>query len=236
MSEPHYMIVSGFHNNPGHGLEWFHHVWFDTVMKYSRPKRVFVIADDNGTVPGAKGDWITLSGDLGACGAILDGRKENTLSGVSAVWMAGAWLAYINECDFISLEQDVLAFGPWVEALYEEIGNRGVICGKSRAHGIATSLYMVKHEFIPTFVKQYLNEGPETLPSRIPERKFARMEERYPELYCRFNFGYDTDRPINVMDPVWYAQKLNHAEMQEIRRAGLIHVSNIPEVKLFSNL
>lgn len=239
MIDHRYMIVSGFHSEPGRGLEWFHHLWWHNLMKHARPapQRVLIIADSNCSVSGGNGDWIIFSGDLGHGGDLLKGRKHNYLPGCPAVWMAGAMLAYINECDFIYLEQDCLAFGPWVERLYSEVTPGRFVCyGRTGSHPASTCLFLVRHSYIPLFVRDYIDEGQEDRPERIAEHKFARLAERSPEYYRQFSFRTDNDRPIYPQDAVFACQKLTPDELRLLERHGLVSTIEMPaNVKMFSN-
>lgn len=235
------MIVSGFFgrvNDPW--AEWFYHVWAQNLWDHARPipTRIFIVRNGQVAVPPGNDygiEPIEFDADPGSCNEILHGKVENFMPTCPAVWMAGAWLCYLNNADFIYLEQDVLAFGPWVQRMYEDLGEKKVIFGRNRMQGAATALFLVKRDYIPQFVHAYLSEGPETHINRIPETKFLRMEGRHPEAYCRYSFGYDKDRPFNPKDRVWMAQKFTRTEMLRLESLGLVKCAGMPDVPLFSN-
>jgi hypothetical protein len=224
------MIISGYHPFPG--SEWFHDLWCRTLNQSIESSPVIF---SSGKVFCGNGTWIHAEGDLGGAGHLLRREKHHFMPGVAAMWMLGLWYAYISECDAIYVEQDVLVFGHWVEQLYKEIGKQSAIFGTSKIHGTCTSLFLIRHHFIPQFIYSYLGEGPEDHFHRIPERKVGRMSDRDPEEYCRYSFGVDTDRPINYKAPVWFAQKFTPQELREMEAEGLISCANMPDVKLFSN-
>lgn len=232
-----YVIISGYFAKH-HGMVWFHREWFDTLMRNAKPKpeRVFIIASGDHSHSEPRGEWIRLSGDLGHCDDLLSGRKPFFMPGCPATWMAGAWLAYMNECDALFLEQDCLAFGDFVGRMYHDLGDKDVIFGRNQMQGAATSLFLVRHRYIPQFVMDYLSEGPETVISRIPETKFNRMEARKPEHYCRYSFSYDKDRPFNPKDEVFFVQKLRPFELLWLQANGLVSCADMPQgVEAFSN-
>jgi hypothetical protein len=237
MTRPRYILITGYHANPDSGLDWFHRIWWQNTYRYAATaERLFVIASPNNHPETKYGEWITLNGDLGACGHQLHGLNDYYMCAGNALWMLGAMLAYMSECDMVYKEQDCLAFGPWVETMYRELGTGNVIVGNGQMHGISTSLFLVRHRFIPKFIMQYLAEGPENVPTRIAEHKFKRMESRWPEDFRRFSFGYDTDRPFNASEPVWYAQKFTPQELIKLSDAGVIRdLRDIPKVPVFSN-
>lgn len=232
-----YILISGYFEKHA-GMAWFHKIWRDTIQHHANPspERIFIIASGNCSVAEPRGEWIRFSGDLGHCDDLLSGRKPFFMPGCPATWMAGAWLAYMNECDAIFYEQDVLAFGPWVERMYHDLGDKDVIFGRNQMQGAATSLFLVRHRYIPQFVMDYLSEGPETVISRIPETKFNRMEARKPEHYCRYSFSYDKDRPFKPTDDVFFVQKLKPFELLWLEANGLVSCADMPQgVEAFSN-
>lgn len=231
------MIISGYYERPGERwAQFFHKLWFDTLMRFAKPDRTVIISSADQVVRQPRGEWIVMGGDLGNCDAVLYGRKPYFMPACPAVWMAGAWLAYLNGTDMIALEQDALAFGPWVAKLYAELGDRQAIFGHTRMHGVSTSLFLVRHKFLPQFVRDYLSEGPETHINRIAEAKVLRMVTRWPELYGQYSFGYCKDRPFNPHDEVFFAQKFTRNELLWLESLGLISCEGIPDgVELFSN-
>jgi hypothetical protein len=230
-----YLIFSGYHYFPG--ADWFHGVWYKNLFRSAKPDKVVIIGDSYSPAPFEKrGTWIEPTGDLGSCGQLLRYEKRNELSQVSATWLLGLMYAYMCERDAIYVEQDVLVFGHWIERLYTDLGSKAAIFGSAKTHGIATSLFLIRHHFIPHFIEAYLSEGAEDHPNRIPEMKVARMATRNPELYTRYNFPYDTDRPIEPATPVWFAQKFTREELMDMHGHGLVDTSDMPpDVKLFSN-
>ena len=169
---------------------------------------------------------LQLQGNPGHIGSLLNGSKPHDLCGWSSAVLALAMIAYCNETDFIYKEQDCLAFGPWIDQMYKDLGTKGMVFGRKMVNApympCAQSLFLIRHHFIPEFVRRYLELGPERTEGNLPEHKFARLEELWPQHYARLSFGYDRERPINFDDPVWYAQKFTAAELEELRRRNLI--------------
>lgn len=236
-----YIIGTGYHALPHkrEQLEWFWKLWLHNTKRYANPREVIVLAT-GGRYPDLSPDepatnWIYLSGDLGHIGALLSGEKPYAFAGGSAAFVTLALLAYCSEADFIYKEQDTLAFGPWVEQMYAEIGSHGCIFGN--CPGVMPSnqaLLLVKHEFIPAFVRNYLGTAPENRPENMPECKFERLERQFPNEYCRYKFGYDRARPINPRDHVFHAQKLTVNELVMLEGEGLLShdiMDQIPETE-----
>lgn len=169
---------------------------------------------------------LQLEGNLGHVGDLLNGTKKHELCGWSGAVLALAMIAYCNETDLIYKEQDCLAFGPWVDQMYADLGDKGMVFGRKMINApympCAQSLFLIRHRFIPEFVKRYIELGPENSQDNLPEHKFAKLEAAHPQHYARLSFGYDRERPINFDDKVFYAQKLSRNELEELKRRNLI--------------
>lgn len=233
-----YLIGSGFHSNAGDkgnpktagltAVEFFP-IWWDNTRRYSisavdGAEDIIVLATGNGERPKSRrtAQWIDLAGDLGHVHDLNEHRKPYHWCGWSISLVTLALLAYNNECDFFFKEQDVLAFGPWVERMYAEIGSAGMIFGRARCMPAVQSLLLCKHEFIPEFVRLFMSTGSEQEKRNEGELKFARLERDNPGRFARFSFGYDRDRPINYDDLVFYGQHWSADELKELRKRGLV--------------
>ncbi len=192
----------------------------------SAPATNFACIEVGTRNPLYQGNNIALANNLGHVGDLLNNSKPHEMCGWSAAVLALAMVAYCNETDMLYKEQDCLAFGPWVEQMYKDIGTKGMVFGRKMVNApympCAQSLFLIRHHFIPEFVRRYIELGPERTADNLPEHKFAKLEELWPQHYARLSFGYDRERPINFDDPVWYAQKLTAPELEEIKRRNLL--------------
>lgn len=192
-------------------------------MKYSKPDRVIVLASGNGPRPKRMlGQWIDLPGDLGHVHDLNEHRKPYHWCAWSIAFVTMGLLSYFNECNYIFKEQDVLAFGPWVDQMHAEIGQSGMIFGKAKCMPAVQSLVLCRHWFIPEFVQWFMGTGSEQIKINEGELKFMRLEKKFPGVFARYSFGYDRDRPINYDDKVWYSQHHTPQEIEEMRRRKLI--------------
>lgn len=171
----------------------------------------------------AKISFLQIDGNLGHVGDLMNGTKPYECCGWSAVLMALALLAYNDESDLIYKEQDCLAFGPWINQMYEDMGDGHMAFGRKMTSPpwmeCGQSLILIRHKFIPAFISAYINLGPDRL--TLPETKFARFESMFPSQIKRLSFGYDRERPLNMDDRVWYAQKFTEQELQQLKQKGL---------------
>lgn len=244
------MIVSGYYGN-GEWQQWFHRLWWANNFKYLHSKltvrsfweprfikhpEVYIVSN-SGLPENFNGKWILLDGNLGHVDELINGKLPFYVCGGVAVQLIGAWIAYANEMDLIWLEQDCLVFGRWVRQMYKDLGDKMAVFGTGGFHhGSSTSLFLIRHEYIPIWCMDYLAEGPENCGTRIAEDKWRRLRERKPEDYSSLSFGYDKDRPFDMKQSVWYGQKFTRDELCTLGCQGLISTDGMPkDTKLFSN-
>lgn len=206
----------------------FEKIWDDNVPSV-KPNAVVRLSINDGPVrvEDNRVNEVNLRGNLGHVGDLLNRSKPYDFCGWSASILALSLLAYNGEYDFIYKEQDCLAFGPWVEQVYADMGDGDMVFGRAMTSppymACGQSLFLIRHSFIPHFVWQYIGQGPDGRVDNLPETKFARLEEiNSPGRIRRLSFGYDRERPINFNDRVWYGQKFTPQEMEELRKRCLI--------------
>lgn len=170
--------------------------------------------------------WIQMLENLGHVDSV---PRDQQLTGWSASFLMGCMLAYHARADMIYLEQDCLAFGSWVDVLYGEIGNAGMITGHANTSGnsaggdagglTAQSLVLVKNAYLLPFVQKYL-AIPETDAVICNEDKFD-LIGREGQI-TQTSMGYDRSRPVNFSDSAFYMQQISAAELAELRARGLV--------------
>lgn len=226
-----YIVCSGYHKNrDDKRYDHFFQTWLNNVCALTpQPQRIIIICDSGAKPPLADCHWdirvpitvIHLFGDLGSCGALLNGTKDYAFSGWTGVVLAGALLAYTNESDVIFVEEDCLCFGDVVGQMDREIGNAGIIFGNCSFMPCEQSLFLVRHFYIPEFVRLFLGEGPQTNKENLGENIFDRLEKLHPTMWKRFSFGFGRDRPLKMDEPTWYAQKFTASELQQLKIRGM---------------
>ncbi len=217
-----YLLGSGRYNV---SAEW-HNIWgknWPSVL----PSNISILQ------VGSKGfdalentNLISVRGNLGHVGDLLNGTKPHAFCGWSAGLIQLAMTAYCAELDLIYKEQDCLAFGPWVEQMYADMGDGNMVFGGKMKTApfmpSAQSLILIRHKFIPDFIWRYLGMGPDGHYNNLPEHKFGKMLAQEPNHFRTLSFGYDRERPINFDAPVWYAQKFTQKELDELKRRKMI--------------
>ena len=140
--------------------------------------------------------------------------------------MIGCLLAYHERADMLFKEQDCLAFGNYVERLYTELADKGMVAGPmldaSAGMGkglLSVSLMLVRHEYLLEFVARYLSLWPSDR-EYLPEHKL--MEIAKTGRLVESKMGYDRNRPVNYDDAGFHLQKITEEEMAALRGKGLI--------------
>ena len=217
------MIGTGYHER-GEWTQKFARLWFANLLRYApETKQVFVVCA--GCEFPIKSDHITpiLGQNLGHVGDYVSGQREGQLCGWSASIITLATLAFSMGEDLIFIEQDCLAFGPWIERAYTDMDDGEFVFGGP--HNTAPympssqSLFIARHSFLLEFIQRYL-----TLPKdavMLPEEKFLRIYEAAPEKCRHLSFGVDRERPIPFDAPVFYSQQHTLSELEELNRRGL---------------
>ena len=227
-----FTLGTGYYRDP----EFTQKYWLPNVMKYCQPLPESVVAI---CVGGAKFPLISvgklssvlLTGNLGHVGDLLNG-KDREFCGWSGAVLSLAMIAYCNETDFLFLESDCLAFGPWVEKTYEDMGAGDMVFGgKMESEPFmycAQGLFLIRHSFIPRFVSEFIQMGPddrrnaEGKTDNLPEDKFHRLREAMSDRIKSLSFGVDRCRPIPYDSPVFYCQHLTQEELKTLHEKNLV--------------
>ena len=138
-----------------------------------------------------------------------------------------AMTAYAAELDFVYQEGDCLAFGPYVERMYAEIGGGNMIFGNYAAMPCAPSL-LSRETRLPSrnsCRREYLALGGDGIEYNLPEAKFAKLKYVNPAAYRRFSsFGYDRARPADGLakckDEVWYVPAVDEGRAHRTDEGG----------------
>jgi hypothetical protein len=162
--------------------------------------------------------------NLGHVGDLLSGKSKSHLCGWSASVLALTLIAYNDGSDLVYVEADCLAFGPWLNQAYADLGDKQMAFGRKHETEpfmpCSQSLFIIRHSFLLEFVARYL-----ALPADVemnPENKFAHLEENDSASFARLSFGVDRERPIPFDAPVFYAQRWSGEELEEARTRSLL--------------
>lgn len=227
-----YFLGSSFFENGRHGRDYRHSfslAWHYNNLKMPvQPSRTVVICEAGSRRPTFAGvDNVNLSGDLGSIGQHLHGEKKFEFTGWSAAMLALAMLAYVDESDFVYKEEDCLFVGDCVAQAYKDMGDGSMVFGRKMTsapwQACAQSFFIVKHDFIPTFVSEYISLGRDGTADNVGELKFVKLEQAFgTNLVRRLSFGIDRERSMPFDDPVWYVQQVTPEELGELNRRKLV--------------
>lgn len=153
--------------------------------------------------------------------------------GWSVSVMVGMMIAFHNNCDFIYREQDTLAFGKWVDIIYDLVNKKGkkILVGRDDGHAykIDNGFSFIKHDIILDFLKEWLAIDRKDAGARRlrPEQKFTTVFKKFPKVWGFLPFGYATfNRPINYEDETFYFHPNNKKALKillgEVKKRKLI--------------
>jgi len=221
----------------------FHKLWIETVLKFSNPKKIYIIDSNSPVKP-------IIDENNEVIISLLENAGHSTnhigkLCGVSRAHLLGMSMAMVNEVDYwVYIEQDALIYGTGIieEAISKMkkpymFGN-----GWGTPQPTQQSLMIIKTSHIPEFIKNFTSI--KARDNEIsPETKFAIATSKFlrflPEslfkdihknslknkivwrLFRHFKgfddlpFGYGRTRPLNFDDKYFYFQ---HGEQEELNR------------------
>jgi len=228
-----YIVTTGYYSPPDNKfIEDFFHIWYDNIIKYSSPKRIIVVNAGCKRPEGAKGEW--LDGyNFGYVPVMDKERNCPKFCGWSIGFMVGMMIAFHNNCDFIYREQDTLAFGKYIDAIYNMVNKKGkkILVGEDCAHAykIDNGFTFLKHDIILDFLKEWLTiDRKDAGPGRLrPEQKFTTVFKKFTKVQGFLPFGYGTfNRPINYEDETFYFHPNNKKALaiclEEVRKRKLV--------------
>jgi len=233
-----YSIITGYWSGTGWRGEdkdqkqRFFETWWKNTKRFTSPVDVFVINSNSAQVPINKhGKWIDLSFNLGHVHDLdASNYRNKRFGGWSMTFIMGAMFCYANNCDFIFKEQDCLAFGSWVDRMYEDLHRTGasMLVGRNRdanGQGVEQSLMIIKHEFILPFVTAYLSFPADDAGGNFtrPEQKFRLLwQQMFGPQIAELSFGYGRARPPAYDQFPFYLQQLLPPELEDLKAKHLI--------------
>lgn len=239
-----YVVVSGYYDNvavpTGRDMtveigpaEMFS-IWLANTRRWTSPSVIYVINSGAAVPSGAAGNWVNLPINIGHHLDLVgtEAGVRFKLAGWSTGFVLGGMLAYAAGADYIYKKQDCLAFGPWVERLYEDLEAQGadMLVGRHGIYGVEQALMILRHGFIIDFIAQYLRMNSDAGADYVnPERKFASlMDNRFKGRMAHISFGYSRTETLlfsrlNMTDPFYLHQMSYRGRLLErLREAGFL--------------
>lgn len=217
-----FVIGSGYWKANKKSETFFSKYWMPNTLR-ADPEKIVILNSGSPEINwGEIVQWINLPKNP-QHGQVLTKKKIKVqFEGWSLAFIQGAFFAHACGCDYIFKEQDCLAFGPWVEKMYECCKGKQAVSGQlwkipNQDYSIELSLMLFKHEYIMPFLSQlFADTG--TADKVRPEKKFLTIKEKEPDLWGNLNFGYGGNRPFTVSD-CFYIQKprWDYKELKDIK-------------------
>lgn len=235
-----YIITSGFAGKKSRSYPWsksdhhhdieksvaFHELWEEILFKYAKPLETLVLespAED--TLKGkVRGQLVSFIINFGH----QSGIKHGKLSGWTRAYLLGMLYAYLNDCDHIFVEQDVLCFGNWVEAIYENANKNGLDLSfgnkecAGKMYEQENSLAFIRREAIPKFIKLFLEIDVSDNEIHI-ERKVTQIRRIFGNKSGFHPFGYGFYFPPKDKPELpFYVHRFPYERLKYLADMGLI--------------
>lgn len=167
-------------------------------------------------------DWIDMSSNFGH----QIGEIKGQYCGWTRSWLLGMFYAWINDCDHFFVEQDVLIFGDWINAIYDKVekNNREVMFGAKEYAGPLyaqeVGLTFIKKEVIPYYLRDIL-QIPDTDKQMGVEHKIAHVNERFRVGDHPFGYGFQKPDELGTTFP-FYAHRWSFTDIKKLVDLKLI--------------
>ena len=220
-------IITGYYQGDnkmysGFEKDKFFEIWYKNTRKFTDNK-IYVInidgifkKEDYENV-----EFINLDYNLGHIGQLIK-TKKFYLSGWTLSILIGLLICYNNNVDFLYKEQDCLFFGD-INDVYKELEDKKCksLIQILQRGWIEQSFFIVKHEFILTFVTEWLNI-PYADYQMVTEKKHNMIYITHPSDIRPFDFGYGRNRPFNIKDKTFFIQQPKIEELDMLKQNNLI--------------
>lgn len=142
---------------------WLSHILEQSVL----PKRIYILdADSPESIDEnvINHKLIDISKQTQNFGHGVICEKYNTLCGWARGFIYGAVQAFLNDCDYVYIEQDLLIFGKkFIEnmfnLLYQENKNIIYLDGDETCQKLQQSFVVVKKDFLPNLIIKLINDS-----------------------------------------------------------------------------
>lgn len=218
-----FVIGTGYHHKSRESFEFSTTWWGQNVIRLDLADKVLCVLTGR-YKPCVAWDYTFIHGtNFGHVGDLISGERSGPLCGWSVCVLTLAMNAYAMGRDLIFVEQDCLCFGPWIERMYQDLGDGDMVFGPKMQTApymaCAQALFLIRHSALLRFISAYLALPPDK--DMLPESKFAALSEH--GLDVRYlSFGVDRERPIPWDAEVFYVQQWTAQELNEAKERGLI--------------
>lgn len=198
---------------------WLSHILNQSIL----PKRIYILDADspeeiNISVKNHK--LVDISKQIKNFGHGAICAKNNILCGWARGFLNGAIKAYINDCDYVYIEQDLLIFGKkLLENIFKLLEKKNKqICyinGNETPQKLQQSLVIVKHCYLIKFITGLLNSTNNTISEELKHYNIVKNDV----MWCQYKGG----RQRKNLDKEFYClQHLTSEELEKLKKENKI--------------
>ena len=191
--------------------DYLEKVWKQYIERFVNPKGYFVWQSDCEIEP-----WTDRGVQLIKSMNPEDGHHNRDYQ---ASYLAGAMYAYLNQCNFVYIEQDCLVYG--LDKAIKWATGKKIVYGNTRQSGVAgwaeTSFTYISWKYLPEFIKRCQSVDWCFWTHRHDDPPFA--EPTWESLFKNdaeyWPFGSGRARGIKFDSDIFYAQHLTDKELDK---------------------
>ena len=203
---------------------WLSHILNQSIL----PKKIFILDADSpndldSNVKNHK--LVEISKQLRNFGHGVHCARENILCGWARGFIHGAMQAYLNDCDYVYVEQDLLLFGKnLLENIFKLLEkNNKEICymnGEETPQKLQQSLIIVKHSYLIKLITGLLNSTDHTISEELKHYRIIKDDVMWSQ--------YRGGRQRKNFDSENYClQHITSEELEKLKKENkLINIFN----------
>lgn len=203
---------------------WLSHILNQSIL----PKKIFILdadSPDEIDINVKNHNLVEISKQLKNFGHGVHCVKDNILCGWARGFLYGAMQAYLNDCDYVYVEQDLLLFGKnFIENIFKllEKNNKQICCidGDETPQKIQQSLVVVKNSYLIKYITSLLNSKDHTISEELKHYNIIKNDV----MWCQYRGG----RQRKNLDKEFYClQHLTEEEINTLKNENkLINIFN----------
>ena len=172
----------------------FSKFWLSHILKQSiLPKKIFILDADSPEeidINVKNHSLVEISRQIKNFGHGAYTFQKNILCGWARGFLHGAMQAYLNDCDYVYVEQDLLLFGKnFIENIFKllEKNNKQICCmnGDDTPQKLQQSLVVVKHSYLIKYISGLLNSTDHTISEELKHYNVIKNDV----MWCQYRGG-----------------------------------------------
>ena len=204
--------ISG--RNSRFSKHWLSHILNQSII----PKKIFILDADSPEEidSNVKNHYLVeISKQLKNFGHGVVCSKKNILCGWARSFLHGAMQAYLNDCDYVYVEQDLLIFGEkFLENIFVSLEkNEKNVCylnGDETCQKLQQSLVVVKHCYLIKLITNLLNYNNNTISEETKHYNVIKDDV----MWCEYRGGRQRK---NLHKEYYCLQNLNEKEINLLK-------------------